>query len=157
MNRLDPHHQVRLGDARQIFSPEQLQPGEPIANVLVLKGTTLRERIAKTGFSFALAALAEQTEESAFNAAKRGWNHHDLEGAVPRWRGRVEWRNNEGVMVELTGQSPDPDNWAELVGTDPAELPDIVEPMRQFNSYSSLGLSAVCGRWEFAATLRLDQ
>jgi hypothetical protein len=115
MRSLSARNQINTGDSRQLFLPEQLAPGRHIALVSVLEGAPVSTRLARAIFAF--TGVLRQGDESTFRSIGRCWQHVDLVGLAPQWRGAVEWLNNDGAMARITGRARSPYDWAELVGT----------------------------------------
>lgn len=171
MSHLYSRKQLKVNDERQLFSPDQLEPGMSIAVVSILEGTSKQMRALQAGASF-LKLLSVNEDESRLQAGRRGWQHKGLSGLLPEWVGVVEGWNDEGVRVELTGLPEDPNDFANLINIDPAELPAVIEPARRFSLYSSMGLAKItppnihlrpgtatphAGMWEQNATLLIER
>jgi hypothetical protein len=170
MSNLTSRKQIRVGDERQLFRPEQLEPGMSIAVVAILEGTEHRERLLRAAAAFTgLFVLHEG--QSRLQAAKEAWRHNDPEGLLPLWRGVVERCNEGGAMIELRGEPEASSRDSELVRVDPADLPELEEPMRLWSNFSNMGLAPIknppihlspgahtpeAGGWERHATLHLQ-
>jgi hypothetical protein len=167
MSRLTRRKQIRIDSQNQLFHPEQLESEMHIA----LAGMVMparHERLFRAAAAFT-GFIERDEDQGRLQAVRRGWRDKEYEGLLPLWRGIIDWRNADGVMVLLTGIRED-SNDEVFFNRDPSELPDVPQPECLFASYSSLGLKAIdlatarqkaglgasdIGRWQPSVTLRL--
>jgi len=165
--------QVRTGDPRQIFRPNQLVQGAEIALVEVQRGTPLTERTAAVAYALTAGAFRGKGEGWA-HSVRRAWRHTSPGGLAPQIRGivgaEIEFElGTQGRWIEITGRPEGPLN---LVQLDPANLPAVTPPFRSAYTYGQLGLLPEypeinllepglhvpgLGRWRNLATLVLSQ
>jgi hypothetical protein len=162
--------QYRVGDERQILSPDELETGMHIG-VAVIGGIRAQERLRRSA-SEAAMILAGGAGLSNLWRITRPWESNSQENLVviPEWHGVVDEVRDSGCHVELIGRRHDA--YSRPAGTFD-ELPKVEGNMG--SAYQAMGLAPyagtpktewmaedygghgrLAGRWEPVATLNLD-